>query len=307
MPKGKERHTITIENQGVDITNPNKPLWPDKGITKLTYLKYLIEASPHLLPFLKDRELTVIRYPHGVTGESFYQKSCPDYAPDFVKTHLSGDINYIVCSDLPTLIWLGNQAAIDLHIPFNKIDSALPTEIVIDLDPPSKEEFILSVEAALIIKEVFDGLNIISFIKTSGNKGLQIYIPIPENRYTYEETRLFTEFLANYLTKKEPKWFTTERLKKNRGKRLYVDYLQHAEGKTIVAPYSLRGNPEALVAAPLNWSEVKQSLSPSMFSLEVVLERIASKNLPFKDYSKIKSKQDFDKILLWLKEALPKS
>ena len=306
MPKGKERHTIKIENQEVDITNPDKPLWPDKSISKLTYLKYLIETSPHLLPFLKDRELTVIRYPHGIPGESFYQKSCPDYAPDFVQTHLSGDINYIVCSDLPTLIWLGNQVAIDLHIPFNTINSALPSEIVIDLDPPSKDEFVLSVEAALILKEVFDRLKIISYIKTSGNKGLQIYIPIPDNRYTYEEARLFTEFLANYLTKKEPKWFTTERLKKNRGKRLYVDYLQHAEGKTIVAPYSLRGNPGALVAAPLNWTEVNQSLNPSMFPLEVVLERIASKSLPFKDYSKSKDKQDFDKILLWLKESLPK-
>ncbi len=303
MAKTKERHTISIDNQEVDITNPDKPLWPDKGITKLSYLKYLIEASPFMLPFMKDRDLTIIRYPHGVPGESFYQKSCPDYAPDFIKTHLSRDINYIVCSDLPTLIWLGNQGALDLHIPFNTIHSPYPTEIVLDLDPPSREEFLLAVEAALIIKEVFEGLNLISFVKASGNKGLQIYIPLPLNKYTYEETRLFTEFLAKYLTKKEPKWFTIERLKKKRGKRLYVDYLQHAEGKTIVSPYSLRGNPEALVAAPVFWREVNHSLSPSMFPMEAVLDRIEKQGCPFKEFDTSRDKQPFDKILIWLKET----
>lgn len=305
MAKGRDRHRVVIENQEIDITNPDKLLWPSKGITKLNYLKYLIEVSPHLLKYLSHRALTVIRYPNGVDGEAFYQKSCPAYAPSFVKTYASDDINYIVCSDLPTLIWLGNQGAIDLHTPFNKINSNYPSEILLDLDPPSKEEFILSVEAALIIKEVFDSLDIISFIKTSGNKGLQIYIPIPDNSYTYDETRLFTEFLANFLTSKEPKWFTTERLKKNRGKRLYVDYLQHAEGKTIIAPYSLRGNNEALVAAPLRWSEINHSLKPSNYPMEAVLERIEKGEEPFEDFQTSKEKQAFDRVLQWLKETLP--
>lgn len=303
MAKAKERHTICIDNQAVDITNPDKPLWPDKGITKLSYLKYLIEVSPYMLPFMKNRDLTIIRYPHGVPGESFYQKSCPDYAPDFIQTHLSGDINYIVCSDLPTLIWLGNQGALDLHIPFNTIHSPYPTDIVLDLDPPSREEFLLAVEAALIIKEIFEGLNLTSFVKTSGNKGLQIYIPLPKDQYTYEETRLFTEFLARYLTKKEPKWFTVERLKKKRGKKLYVDYLQHAEGKTIVSPYSLRGNPDALVAAPVFWREVNHALSPSMFPMAAVLDRIEKQGCPFEEFEASRDQQPFDKILLWLKES----
>lgn len=305
MPKGRDRHTIVIDNQEVDITHPDKLLWPEKGITKLVYLQYLIEVSPYLLNYLSNRALTVIRYPNGVAEESFYQKSCPAYAPSFVKTYPLDDINYIVCSDLPTLIWLGNQGAIDLHTPFNRIDSLYPSEIVIDLDPPSKEEFILAVEAALLLKEVFDRLEIISFIKTSGNKGLQIYIPIPDNKYTYAETRLFTEFLADYLTKKEPKWFTTERLKKKRGKRLYVDYLQHAEGKTIIAPYSVRGNDEALVAAPLRWWELNHSLKPSSYSMDTVLKRISVGEEPFGEFQVSKEKQAFDKILQWLKETLP--
>lgn len=300
MPKIKDRHKIIIEGQEVEITSPEKPLWPSLGITKIKYLHYLIKISPFLLPFLRDRLLTVIRYPHGVLGESFYQKNCPDYAPNYIKTYNRQNINYIVCSDLPTLIWLGNQVAIDLHTPFNPIHSTKPSEIVFDLDPPSRNEFNLALEAALILKEIFTKFKLISFVKTSGNKGLQIYIPLPDNTFTYDETRIFTEFTANYLVQKEPKWFTLERLKKNRGKRLYIDYLQHAEGKTIIAPYSLRGNEDALVATPLLWKEVTQSLSPEKFPMEHVIERLAKGRCPFKDFEKSKNKQHFSEVLLGL-------
>jgi len=304
MPKVIDRHSISIEGQDVEITSPNKPLWPSKGITKLNYLQYLIEISPYLLPFLDNRILTVIRYPHGVGRESFYQKNCPDYAPKFVDTFNNEGVNYIVCSQLSTLIWLGNQVAIDMHTPFNLITSSNPSEIVLDLDPPSREDFNLAVEAALILKEILDKLKLISFVKTSGNKGLQLYIPLPDDIFTYDETRRFTEFLANYLIQREPNWFTIERLKKNRGKRLYVDYLQHALGKTIVAPYSLRGNEEALVATPLFWNEVTHSLSPAQFPMESIIKRITSKGCPFKDFNKSKKRQHFKEVLLGLESLV---
>lgn len=295
MEKQKERYTVMIEGQGVDVTHPDKQIWPH--IQKLAYLQYLIEISPHLLPFLENRALTTIRYPHGVTGESFYQKSCPSYAPDFVETYLMDDINYIVCSSLPTLVWLGNQGAIDLHVPFNTIDSSMPSEIVFDLDPPSRDDFNLAIEAALILKEVFDRLKLISFIKTSGNKGLQLYIPLPEDQFTYDETRAFTSFAAQYVTSLEPRWFTTERMKKKRGNRLYVDYLQHAAGKTIIAPYSLRGNNEALVATPLFWDEVTRDLRPEEFPMESILQRIKERGCPFASYEKSKQEQNFASVL----------
>lgn len=304
MGKLKDRHTITIDGQGVDITHPTKLLWPKKNITKLVYLQYLIEISPYLLPFLENRLLTVIRYPDGVGKESFYQKSCPEYAPEYIHTHMSDNINYIVCSELPSLLWLGNQGAIDFHTPFNSIDSTMPREIVFDLDPPSRKEFGLAVEAALIMKEVFERLKLHSFIKTSGNKGLQIYIPLPVNVFSYEETRLFTKFVAQYLTQIEPRWFTTERMKKNRENRLYVDYLQHAAGKTIIAPYSLRGNEEALVAAPIFWSEVSRDLSPSFFPMEAMLERIQKKGCPFQNYERSRDQQNFKALLTQLKKNM---
>ncbi|WP_278278262.1 non-homologous end-joining DNA ligase [Alkaliphilus peptidifermentans] len=283
------------------MTHPDKILWPKKSITKLDYLQYLIKISPYLLLFLKDRNLTVIRYPHGVNSEKFYQKSSPPYAPEFIKTHKIDDINYIVCSNLPTLIWLGNQGAIDLHIPFNTIYSTNASEIVFDLDPPSKSEFTLAIEAALMLKEIFDKLQLISFIKTSGNKGLQVYIPLPENEFSYQQTRRFTEFIAGFIITREPKWFTTERLKKNRGKRLYVDYLQHAYGKTIIAPYSLRGNEDALVSTPLFWEEITHRIKPSQFPMETVIERIDSIGCPFSSFEKIKRKQAFNRVIELLK------
>ncbi|WP_207707735.1 non-homologous end-joining DNA ligase [Alkaliphilus serpentinus] len=293
----KERNRVLIEGHEVDITHPDKMYYPKKKITKLSYIQYLIDVSAYLLPFLKDRVLTAIRYPRGVEGESFYQKSCPEYAPDFIKTYLHEDIEYIVVSDLATLVWLGNQGALDLHIPFNSINSSYPSEIVFDLDPPRREDFILAVEAAIILKDILDRLEIPSFIKTSGNKGLQVYIPLPEATYTYEDTRKFTEFIANYLVKIEPKWFTIERIKKNRGNRLYVDYLQHAAGKTLIAPYSARGNEEASVATPLFWHEVTRSLKPSAFTIDNLPERIRRMGCPFADFFNTKTSQSFDRVL----------
>jgi DNA ligase D len=296
----KERQDIVIENQKINITSPSKPLWPDKGILKLHFLQYLIEVSPHMLPFLKDRFLTVIRYPHGATKESFYQKNTPDYAPDFIQTHTREGINYTLCQNLPSLIWLGNQLAFEYHIPFQTIHSTGPSEIVFDLDPPSRDEFNLAIEAALLIKDVFDKLQLISFIKTSGNKGLQIYIPLPENTYSYEDTRKFTQFIAQYLVTKEPNWFTIERMKNKRGQKLYVDYIQHAEGKTIISPYSVRGNVDALVATPLHWTEVKRDLRPEFFPLDAIKKRLEQVNCPFKDYIAAKQQQEFTPVLQWL-------
>lgn len=290
----------------LEITHPEKPLWEKPDIQKADYILYLREVSPYMLPFLKNRLLTVIRYPHGMYGEAFYQKNCPDYAPDFVETFNEEGIDYIVCNNLKTLIWLGNQLAIEYHIPFQTIDSNGPSEIVFDLDPPSKDAFHLAIKAALYIKEVLDQLQLIGFIKTSGNKGLQIYLPLPEDTYTYEDTRLFTSFMAEYLISRDPDSFTIERLKKNRGNRLYVDYVQHSEGKTIVAPYSMRGNEHAGVATPLFWEEVDDKLDLRAFNMENALNRLKKNKDPFFHYFKTKQIQPFGPVLDFLKKSTKK-
>ncbi|WP_066047938.1 DNA ligase D [Robertmurraya korlensis] len=288
--------------QDIDITHPDKPLWETPAVKKIDFIRYLQEISPYILPFLQNRLLTVLRYPHGMFGEAFYQKNCPDYAPDFVQTSLHEGINYIVCNNLKTLLWLGNQLAFEFHIPFQTLSSKGPSEIVLDLDPPSRKEFKLAIKAAQMIKEVLDQLHLIGFVKTSGNKGLQIYIPLPENEYSYDDTRLFTEFIAEYLISKAPESFTIERLKRNRQNKLYVDYIQHAAGKTIVAPYSARGNETAALATPLFWDEVNDDLRMEDFTILNMMKRINEKGDPFQSYFETKKKQNFSPILEFLKQ-----
>ena len=284
------------------ITHPDKPIWPALGIQKEDYLMYLQRISPYILPFLKDRLLTVIRFPHGVPGESFYQKNSPEYVPDFVAIKQKDDINYIMCNDLETLLWLGNQLALEFHIPFQTVNTNNPTEIVFDLDPPSVQEFSLAIEAALRMKVIFDQFQLHSYIKTSGGKGIQLYIPLEENSFTYDETGIFTKFISDFLVEQDPKWFTTERLKKNRGNKLYLDYVQHKEGKTIIAPFSPRGNDLGLIATPLSWEEVRKSLSPDIFTIPYVLDRIKKQGNPFKDFRVNNEKENFGVVLKQLKD-----
>jgi bifunctional non-homologous end joining protein LigD len=271
-------------NSDIKITNPDKPLWKNPLVTKENYLAYLIQVSPYFLPFLENRILTVIRYPHGVPGESFYQKNCPEYAPDFIKTKKVEDNNYILCNDLSTLVWLGNQSALEFHVPFQTINNEKPLEIVFDLDPPNKASFPLAIKAAREINEILTSLKIKSFPKLSGNKGIQIHIPIINTGLSYDETRVFTSFIAEFLVEKYPEDFTIERLKKNRENRLYVDYIQHAEGKTIVCPYSTRGNEKATVAAPLYWEEVNDDLNNEKYNVYFILDRIKNEQCPMKGF-----------------------
>ncbi|MEL3974680.1 DNA ligase D [Rossellomorea oryzaecorticis] len=286
--------------QNVEITHPDKPLWEAPPITKLDYIRYLRRISVVMLPFLRNRPLTCIRFPHGLFGESFYQKNVPDYAPDFVETHVQDGIEYIICNELESLMWLGNQLALEFHIPFQKADQQDVNEIVFDLDPPGRQQFSLAVKAALIMKELFEGMHLQSFVKTSGNKGLQVYIPLPSG-YSWKDTGLFTEFIAHYLVSNYPDDFTIERMKKNRKGRLYVDYIQHGEGKTIIAPYSLRGNDKALVAAPLWWHEVKEELTPEQFTMEEVLSRFKRLGCPFSQFDRVKDDQPFQEVISFLK------
>lgn len=269
----------------VVFTHLDKPLWETMDVKKERFLSYLFQISPFMLPFLKDRLLTVIRFPHGMFGEAFYQKNRPDYAPSFIPSKKNEDIDYIICNDVSTLLWLGNQLAFEFHIPFQTYDTKNPTEIVFDLDPPSREYFPLAVKAALEMKKVFDQFQLKTFPKLSGNKGLQIHIPLSKNSLNYDETRIFTAFIAEFLVTSFPDDFTIERLKKNRGSRLYIDYIQHAEGKTIIAPYSLRGKKEgAYIAAPLLWEEINEELRVENFTIENVLNRIKIIGCPFEHY-----------------------
>lgn len=177
----------------------------------------------------------------------------------------------------------------------------MPREIVFDLDPPDRERFSLAVKAAGLLKQLLDDLRLVSFVKTSGGKGIQIHIPLPSDSISYEETGVFTQAIAWTLEKSFPDLFTTERFKKKRGDRLYIDYLQHGEGKTIVAPYSPRKREDATVATPLFWDEVGEGLHPDMFRIDHVVERVKTVGCPFAAYFTVGEQQVLDDVLAMIR------
>ncbi|MBO2943776.1 non-homologous end-joining DNA ligase [Paenibacillus sp. F411] len=266
---------LRIEGQDIVVTNPDKPLWPEVGITKAMYLQKLTALSPFLLRYTSNRLLTTIRYPHGAAGESFYQKNAPQPRPSFVQTAVHEKINYVLLNGLPELLWLGNLAALEFHPSLHAAGSTLPCEWMIDLDPTLPEEPRI-MEAASLVGELLRSLGIQSVPKTSGATGVQIIVPI-EAGLTFEELRSAGQFLAQYVSQKHPELFTVERLKKHRGNKIYFDYLQHYSGRTLAAPYTPRARPGATVSTPLTWEEVNRNVSPSSYHLLNIEERLQEK------------------------------
>ncbi|MNM18274.1 putative ATP-dependent DNA ligase YkoU [compost metagenome] len=265
--------SITIEGEVVPITNPDKPLWPQQGITKMIYLEKLAALAPYLLRYLKGRLLTVIRYPHGVEGMSFYQKNAPDPLPPYIHTTMHEGINYITLDGLPGLLWLGNSAALEFHPSLHAAGSTLPCEWMIDLDPSLDEEPRI-MEAAALVGDVLKSLGIESVPKTSGATGVQIIVPIKAG-VTFDELRKLGLLVGRYVTEQHPSLFTLERLKKHRGDKIYFDYLQHYGGKTLAAPYTPRARPLATVSTPLTWEEVRSGASPEQFHLLNIADRLS--------------------------------
>jgi bifunctional non-homologous end joining protein LigD len=274
MATATAKGTITVDGHELTITNPDKPLWPEPKITKLEFLQHLIRLSPYLLRYCRNRYLTTIRWPHGIDDKSFYQKNCPEPSPPFVRTAKLEGTNYVNLDSLPTLMWLANLACLEFHPSFHYIDDILPAEWVIDIDP-SREEEPRIMEAAAIVGELLKSMNIRSVPKTSGATGMQIYIPI-QRGYTFDQLRKIGHFIGEYLVQQHPRLFTIERLKKNRGELIYIDYLQHYYGKTLSAPYTTRARPFAPVSTPLRWEELNTGIHARDFNLFTIHERLES-------------------------------
>ncbi|MGE6229770.1 non-homologous end-joining DNA ligase [Paenibacillus chitinolyticus] len=290
-PSSSESGVVTVDGNEITVSNPQKLLWPEAGITKVIYLQKLIALSPYLLPYCRNRYLTTIRYPDGVGGKFFYQKNAPSKLPEFVKTAAHGGVNYIHLDSLSTLLWLGNLAALEFHPSFEYIGGEEPAEWVLDIDPSFEDEPRL-MEAVAIIGETLQGMGVRSVPKTSGATGVQIFVPIREG-YTFDQLRSVGEFLGNYLAEKHPRLFTVERLIKERGKKIYIDYVQHAPGKSLSAPYTPRGRVEATVSTPLTWDEVRRGISPNRFTLLTIEERLEKTG----DLIAAEEKQSLDPVL----------
>lgn len=270
----KEYKIVQIEGEEIRFSNPDKVLFPEIGLTKWEMLLKTLPLAPYLLQYTKNRLLTTIRFPDGVEKESFYQKNVPANPPSFVMVHEEDDIEYIELSNLPTFVWLLNLACLEYHVSFQTITQPdVPSELVFDLDP-SVKDFEKVIQVALYTRELLLSLGLDGIAKTSGAGGIQIYVPI-KRRYTFEQTRQINHFLGSYLAQKYPKLITIERKVKNRGNKVYFDYLQHWRGKTIIAPYSLRATPKATVSAPVTWEELERGIRPEDFTLDTMAERLA--------------------------------
>ncbi|MFD2670836.1 non-homologous end-joining DNA ligase [Marinicrinis sediminis] len=271
----KDAYLLTVESQEITLTHPHKRLWEEPVITKLDYVHYLAALVPYLLKHTGERCLTTIRYPQGISGKSFYQKNCPEHAPPFIHTHTQDNLNYIVPTSRADFIWMANLACLEFHPALHRIHDPLPDYWVMDIDP-THERGPDVCEATCLVGEALAGMHIQSVAKTSGATGFQILVPLVKGP-TFEQLRALGKFISQYLVETYPHLFTIERLIKDRGNKIYLDYLQHWHGKTLAAPYTPRARPGAPVSAPVSWEEAANGVQAADFHLLNMAERLQQK------------------------------
>lgn len=283
MPR---RETIVeIEGRRLSVSNLEKVLYPESGFTKGQVIDYYVRVAPILLPHLAGRPLTLKRYPNGVEGMFFYEKNCPRHRPEWVATApiwSEGNhrwMEYCMAQNLATLVWAANLAALELHTSLS-MASAMPHPscIVFDLDPGEPADMVQCCQVGLWIREAFMRLGLRSFAKTSGSKGLQVYIPL-NSGVSYEETKPFAHQLALKLERKHPELVVSDMKKSLRPGKVLVDWSQNDVHKTTVSVYSLRAKARPTVSTPVSWAEVNRCLESGnpaalVFTAAQALERV---------------------------------
>jgi bifunctional non-homologous end joining protein LigD len=258
-----KRHVeVEVEGRRLRLSNRDKVLYPDTGFTKGDLIDYYAAVAPFLLPHLAGRPVTLKRYPDGVSEPYFYEKRCPAHRPEWVKTapvwsgRQAETIDYCLVEDLSTLIWVANLAAIELHSSLARAHALqTPTTLVFDLDPGEPAGVRECCRVALSIKEIFDAFGLRSVVKSSGSKGLQVYVPL-NTVVSYEQTKPFARAVAELLEKQHPKLVVSRMTKNLRAGRVLIDWSQNDPHKTTVSVYSLRANAIPLISTPLDWEEV---------------------------------------------------
>ena len=266
--------TVTVEGREIRLTHLEKLLWPDEGLHKADLIDYYRSVAPHILPHLQGRRVTVTRYPEGINEEGFYQKHLPEHAPTWIRRNRvpsrdaeRGYIDYPAVDDLPTLLWLANQAVIEFHPSLDRLDRpGYPDYAIFDLDPNPPATFTDAREVALRVHDLLERLGLQGYPKVSGATGLHIYVPL-ERCHTFDETSEFVAYLGELLVAHRPDQVTNERLVERRGGRGYVDHLQNRSEKTITAVFSARPLPGAPVSLPVTWDELDNASEPIHFSL----------------------------------------
>ena len=267
-----------IEGHTLKFTHLNKLYWPEDQVTKRDMFNYYHQVAPFIVPYLRDRPMSLNRFPGGIHSNSFYQKNVKDKAPDWAETmpHTSGEgeeKDYLLGNNEATLLWMASLGCIEMNPWFSRAQSPEhPDYCVIDLDP-DKQHFDQVIQAAQEVKKVLDAIGVPSYPKTSGSTGIHIYIPLGA-KYSYEQSQIFANIIVQLVNKQIPKFTTLERMISNRKGKMYLDFLQNRPGATIASVYSLRPKPGATVSMPLTWDEVKPGLTMRDFTIHNAIGRI---------------------------------
>src|SRR6186997_1511564 len=253
---------LIVDDRKLQVSNLDKVLYPKAGFTKGQVIDYYIRIAPVLLPHLKDRPLTMKRYPNGVDQPFFYEKNCPAHRPSWVKTARvwsegnQRDMHYCLAQDLPTLVWAANLADLELHTSLaRKKDVARPTMMVFDLDPGPPADIVQCCQVGLLLRDVLGKMKLESWAKTSGSKGLQVYVPL-NTPVTFDQTKALARALAEHLEREHPDLVVHKMLKALRTGKVLVDWSQNDEHKTTINVYSLRAREQPTVSTPVSWDEV---------------------------------------------------
>lgn len=280
IPKGVEAAVLEVGGREVGLTNLEKPFWPELGVTKGDLLRYYAEVAPVLLPHIEGRAMVMKRYPNGWKGKHFFMKRTPDHAPDWLETcaieHGSGSvIDFPVVRSVAGLLWLVNLGCIDLNPWYSRCDDVdRPDFLHFDLDPVEPAGFDRVREAALRVRDGLDGLGMPSYAKTTGSKGIHVYVPIVRGPKQKEVWR-FAKAFARVMEERHPELVTAEyRIKNRPAGRVLVDYNQNAWGRTLASVYSVRPTASASVSTPLRWEEVEEGVAIDDFRLDNVPERV---------------------------------
>jgi bifunctional non-homologous end joining protein LigD len=275
------RLSVDVAGKLLSLSNLDKVMYPEVGFTKGHVIDYYTRIAPVLLPHLEDRPLTLKRYPNGVDGGHFYEKQCPSHRPDWVRSEpvelSSKTINFCICDELATLVWLANLADLELHPSLSKVpDVERPTLMAFDLDPGPGTGLAECCEVALLLRDALARLELDCFPKTSGSKGLQIYVPLNVEGVDYDHgTKLISNALARHLESEHPKLIVSQQKKELRKNKVLIDWSQNDEHKTTVSVYSLRARERPTVSTPLSWDEVEAGDADALvFETDDVLARV---------------------------------
>jgi len=257
------RKVVEIAGRRLSLSNLEKDLYPSYGFTKAHILEYYRRIAKFILPHLKDRALTLKRYPEGVEKDFFFEKRCPSHRPAWAKTaEVSRDdgerMTVCLVNDLETLMWVENLASLELHVPLARVSSSeTPDSMVFDLDPGEQANVLNCARVALILRDLLSQLRLTSYVKTSGKKGLHVYVPLNHKETTFEDTKKFSKAVAGIMQKNYPDLVTAKMAKEYRKAKVFINWSQNDSSKTMICVYSLRAREKPIVSFPLIWKELE--------------------------------------------------